>query len=128
MTAAAVGTAITLVVDRLTPEAARRIVALFDRERGAPLAAGQIIDLQSALDVLPHGNDYALLIGVWNYLAADARDAWMAEGRAHIHRATAPANAATVARPGSAAAVTRERRGRVVLHAPAAFGRARGTR
>lgn len=128
MTAAAVGRPITLVVDHLAPETVRRIVAIFDRERGAPLTPGQAIDLHSALAILPHGNDYGMLIGVWSLLSVDARDAWMREGRAHVHEATAPRMAPPVATPPPVTRERRGRRGRVVLNARAAFGRERGTR
>lgn len=126
MTPAAVGTPITLVVDHLTPDTARRILAIFDRQRGTPLSAGQAIDLHSALSILPHGNDYGMLIGVWTLLSSASRDAWMADGRAHIHASTAPMSSAA---PPAGAAVTHERRGRgqrVVLRG--AFGRGKGTR
>lgn len=125
----AVGRPITLVVDHLAPETARGILAIFDRQRGAPLAPGQLLDLHNALDLLPHGSAYALLIGVWSFLPPAAREAWMAEGRAHVHKATAASVAAPPAAP--ATVVTRERRGRrgrVVLNGRGAFGRERGAR
>jgi hypothetical protein len=126
VSAAAVGTPVTFVIDHLTPEAARRMMAVFDRPRGAPLSAGQLVDLAEALNRLPHGDTYGRVIGMWTCLHPEAREPWLQDGCRRILAANgelrAPAPMRPVAHRGRG-----PRRGRVV-DARRAFGRRRRSR
>jgi hypothetical protein len=124
MTAAAVGTPVTFVIDHLTPDAARRILALFDRPHGTELEAGQVVDLSLALNRLPHGDAYGQIIGVWTCLQhAAEREAWIRDGAQRILDANAERRAASIPAP-VARGRRGVRRGRVV-DAAREFGRDR---
>lgn len=81
-----IGQPVLVVVDHLSAADVRRILAVFDRPRGAPMTPGQYLDLTNALKLLPDGPTYVQLISLWGCLKPEHQAGWLEDGRTRLRR------------------------------------------